>query len=209
MINKIYNSGCGGGWHPTWESWTWPGWEGKRVAVEIYSRYDRVRLYLSDQVIGENNTTEKQGFRAIFYLPYQPGMLKAVGLQNGQEMETFTLATAGDPATIRLTLDRPVIQADGQDLSFVKVEVLDKNGQLQPNADAEIMFDLSGPGLIAGVGSANMKSIEPYQGTQCRVFHGEAQIVIRSTNEPGTLSLKAHAEGLADGTATIQANPPQ
>jgi len=197
----------GWGWHPAWESWTWPGWEGKRMAVEIYSRYDRVRLYLNDQLIGENNAGEKQGFRAIFYLPYQPGTLKAAGLQDGQEKETFTIATADAPASIRLTPDRGTLRADGQDLSFVKVEVLDKNGQLQPNADEEISFDLSGPGLIAGLGSADMKSVEPYQGTQCRVFHGEAQIVVRSTKQSGALALKAHADGLSDGTTSIEAKP--
>jgi beta-galactosidase len=82
--------------------------------------------------------------------------------------------------------------------------VLDKNDQLQPNADNEISFGLTGAGSIAGLGSANMKSEEPYQGTQCRVFHGEALVVIRSNHQPGPIELQAHASGLADGLTAIR-----
>jgi len=195
----------GWGWFPVWESWTWPGWEGKQMAVEVYSRYPKVRLYLNGAPIGEQDTNEGQHFRAIFHLPYQPGTLRVVGVQDGNEVGEYTLATADAPASIRLTPDRTTIHADGQDLSFVQVEVLDKDGKVQPNADEEISFALTGPGSIAGLGNADLKSEEPYQGTQCRVFHGVAQVVIRSTHQPGALQLKAHAEGLADGSASLQA----
>jgi beta-galactosidase len=195
---------AGWGWHPAWESWTWPGWEGKAMEVEVYSRYNKARLYLNDQQVGESEITDKQAFKATFKVPYQPGKLKVVGLQDDREVEAFTLATVDAPARIRLTPDRTVIQANGQDLSFVKVEVLDKNDQLQPNADNEISFGLTGAGSIAGLGSANMKSEEPYQGTQCRVFHGEALVVIRSNHQPGPIELQAHASGLADGLTAIR-----
>jgi beta-galactosidase len=193
------------GWIPTWESWTWPGSEGTPMEVEVYSRYPKARLYLNDQQIGENDTTARQSFRTIFKLPYQPGTLKAVGLQDGNEMETCTLSTAGAPASVRLTPDRSTLHADGQDLSFIQVEVLDKDGNLQPNADEEIIFALSGPGVIAGLGNADMKSEDPYQGTECHVFHGQAQIVIRSTGQPGSIQLKATAQGLTDASVSIQA----
>lgn len=193
------------GWIPTWESWTWPGWEGVPLEVEVYSRYDKVRLYLNDKIIGENDTTARQSFRAIFKLPYQPGTLKAVGLQDGNEVESCTLSTVQAPASIRLTPDHATIHPDGQDLSFVQVEVLDKDGNLQPNADQQITFTLTGPGTIAGLGNADMKCQEPYQGTQCHVFHGRALVVVRSTRQPGTIDLKASAEGLADGSVSLQA----
>ena len=195
----------GWGWFPTWESWTWPGWEGKPMEVEVYSRYPKVRLYLNGSAVGDQDTTEHQHFRAIFKLPYQPGTLKAVGLQDGTEVDGYTLTTADAPASIRLTPDRTTLQADAQDLSFIKVEVLDKNGNVQPNADEEISFALTGPGTIAGLGNADLRSEEPYQGTRCRVFHGVAQVVIRSTHQPGALQLTAHADGLADASASLQA----
>ena len=125
-------------------------------------------------------------------------------MQDGKEVETMTLATTGDATTIKLTPDRATIKADGQDLSFVDVEVVDKDGNLQPNADQLVTFSLDGPGTIAGLGNAYLKSEEPYQGTQCHVYKGRAQIVIRSQEKAGECTLKASADGLNATTAKIE-----
>ncbi len=193
----------GWGWFPTWENWTWPGREGKPMTVEVYSRYEQVRLYLNGKLIDQKPTTRAQNFQASFTLPYQPGTLKAVGVENGQEVGDAELKTVGEASAIRLTADRSTIKADGQDLSFLQVEVVDKDGQLQPNADGLVTFTLTGPGTIAGLGNANLKSEEPYQGTQCHVFHGRALIVLRSTEQAGTLKLKAESSGLTPANVEI------
>ena len=194
----------GHGWSPVWESWTWPGEEGKPMGVDVYSRYDKVRLYLNDKLVGEAPTDRTRNFQATFTLPYQPGTLKAVGVEKGQEAGAVQLATVGEPASVRLSPDRTAIQADGQDLSFVQVEVLDGKGQLQPNADELISFTLSGPGTIAGLGNANLDSTEPYQGTQCHVYHGRALIVLRASKQPGALELRAASTGLAGAETRIE-----
>ncbi len=194
----------GWGWFPTWESWTWPGREGKPMTVEVYSRYEKVRLYLNDKLVDEKPTTRGQNFQASFTLPYQPGTLKAVGIENGQEVGGVHLETVGEPAAIRLTPDRASIKADHQDLSFVTVEVTDAKGALQPNADEAISFSISGPGTIAGLGNANLKCEDSYQGTQCRVFHGRALVVIRSTKEAGVINLQAESAGLTKAAIQIQ-----
>jgi beta-galactosidase len=194
---------AGWGTFPTWESWTWPGREGKEMTVEIYSRYDTVRLYLNDKLIDEKPTTRVQNFTASFTLPYQPGTLKAAGVQDGKEVESTTLATTGDATAIKLTPDRATIKADGQDLSYVDVEVVDKDGNLQPNADQLVTFSLDGPGTIAGLGNAYLKSEEPYQGTQCHVYKGRALVVIRSEEKARECTLKASAGGLTDASTKI------
>ncbi len=191
------------GWYPVWENWTWPGREGKPMGVDVYSRYPSVRLYLNDKLVGEMPTTRKEGYQATFKLTYQPGILKAVGVEDGKESETMQLETVGDPASIKLSADRSTIHADGQDLSFIQVEVLDKQGRLQPNADALISFTLTGPGTIAGLGNALLKSTEPFQGTTCHVYHGRALIVLRGSKTTGTLQLKADSPGLASSNAAI------
>lgn len=191
------------GWFPTWESWTWPGREGKPMAVDVYSRYPSVRLYLNDTLEGEMPTTRKENFQATFKLPYQPGILKAVGVEDGKESESMQLETVSDPASIKLSADRSTIHADGQDLSFIQVDVLDKQGRLQPNADGLISFTLTGPGTIAGLGNAWLKSTEPFQGTTCHVYHGRALIVLRGSKTPGTLDLKADSPGLASSKVAI------
>jgi beta-galactosidase len=199
---KIITVGCG--WYPTWESWTWPGEEGKPMEVEVYSRYESVRLYLNGKPVEEKPTARGQNFKASFTLNYEPGTLKAVGVQDGKAVEEVKFVTTGAPAAIRLTPDRAAIKADGQDLSFVKVEVVDKDGQLQPNADQEIEFSLTGPGAIAGLGNANLKDETPYQGKSCHVFHGRALVVIRGSKEADNLTLKAHAGGLTSATVKIE-----
>ena len=195
---------AGWGWYPVWENWTWPGREGKPMGVDVYSRHEKVRLYLNDKLIGEAPTGRAKNFQATFTLPYQPGTLKAVGVDNGQEVDAMQLETVGAPASIRLTPDRSEIKADGQDLSFIQVEVLDKEGRLQPNADELISFALTGPGTIAGLGNAYLDSTEPFQGTQCHVYHGRALIVLRASKATGTLRLDAQAAGLSPAETQIK-----
>ena len=192
---------------PAWESWTWPGFEGTNFNVEVYSSCDRVQLYLNDQLVGETNTTRAEQFKAMFSVPYAPGKLRAVGLQNGRQVAESLLTTVGDAARIRLAPDHETLQADGQDLSYVTVEVTDKAGGRQPNADQPIHFSLSGPGVMAGVDNGNDRSEERYQGDHRSVWHGRALVVIRSTREAGRIRLTATSPGLADATVTIQSRP--
>ena len=189
----------GWGWWPTFESWTWPGCEGKTLTAEIHSGYEKVRLYLNDKLIAE-----KGGNSVQIDLPYEPGVLKLVGVQNDKEVESRILETVGAPTALKLSPDRSLIKADGQDLSFVTVEAVDAKGRRDPNANHEVRFTLGGPGLIAGLGNANLKSTEAYVGTKCHLYRGRALVVIRTTRQAGSLILTAKSEGLAGATATIE-----
>ena len=189
---------------PTWESWTWPGQEGKNIQVEVCSKYPLVRLYLNDKLIGEQPTTKEKEFKATFTLPYTPGLLKAVAVEENQEMESTVLKTADKPAQLRLMADRTKILANGQDLSFVTVEITDKNGVIQPNADNRFSFQLNGPGTIAGVDNANLKDLDPYVGTTRKAWHGRALVVIRSTRKKGDIILRVSSPELPDAIITIK-----
>src|SRR5207253_1758907 len=103
------------------------------------------------------------------------------------------------------TPDRAAIRSDGQDLSFVAVEAVDGNGHLQPNADAQVDFAINGPGVIAGVGTGNTKSPEPYQATQRSLFNGRALVIIRSAGKPGPIKLTAKSKGLSETSVTLNA----
>jgi len=188
---------------PTWESWTWPGYEGKQLEVEVYSKYPKVRLYLNQKLMGEQSTTEEQQFKATFNVTYTNGELKAVGVVDNKEVETTVLQTSGDAAKIKLITDRTKIVANGQDLSFVTVEVTDKDGKLQPNAENSLEFNISGPGIIAGVDNANIKDIDPYVGTSRKAWHGRALVVIKSTKIAGTIKLSVGSHGLNNVTTEI------
>jgi beta-galactosidase len=181
---------------PVYESWTWPGMEGKPLEVEIYSRGELARLYLGDKLIGEKPTTRAQQFKANFSVPYAAGVLRAVAVQGGKAIAESVLRTAGEPVRVRLTADRSSLRADGQDLSFVLVEAVDANGQPHPNAEHQVTFHLEGPGAIAAVGNADLTSEEPYRGSRRRLFHGKALVIVRTSRIAGALTLTASAPGL-------------
>jgi len=90
------------------------------------------------------------------------------------------------------------------DLSFVTIEVTDKDGNFQPNAESLLHFKIDGPGVIAGVDNANIKDIDPYVGTSRKAWHGRAIVVIKSTKKTGGIKLSVSSEGLTDTTVTIQ-----
>ena len=191
---------------PSLPSWTWPGCEGNDLKVEVYSSYEKVRLYLNGKLLEEKPTTRETRFKAVFSVPYAPGSLKAVAVYNNKEAAENIIATASAPAAIRLITDRADINADGQDLSFVTVEIVDNQGRLNPNADNLIEFKLTGPGSIIGLDNGNLNSDQPYQRNQRSAFHGRAIVVIRSTRAPGDVSLTARTDGLPAATLTIKSH---
>lgn len=189
---------------PTWQSWTWPGFEGKPVQVEVYSRYPKVRLYLNNKLIGEELTAREQQFKATFTLPYSAGIIKAVGIEDNKEIETTTLQTAGEAAHIKLTADKIELTANGQDLSYITVEILDKDGIIQPNAANQLLFKTKGAGTIAGICNADLKDWEQYTGNTCKAWKGRALVVIKSSKLAGDIELTVSSPGLPEVNFNIK-----
>lgn len=190
---------------PTWESWTWPGYEGVDMEVEVYSQYPQVRLYLNGRLIGQKETNIKQEHKATFSVPYSSGQLKAVGVEQEKEVESVILQTAGVESKIKLTADRDVILANGQDVSYVNVEVTDSNGVIQPNAVNRLHFRIEGAGVIAGVDNADLKDYEMYVSDTRRAWHGRALVVIRSTHTEGDIKLIVTSPELFESSIVIKA----
>ncbi len=190
---------------PTWESWNWQGHEGKPIEVEVCSHYPKVRLYLNDALVGESPAGYEQQFKAVFTLPYQEGTLRAAGVDaNGTEQETVVLKTAGASASIRLTTQEPNIKADGQDLAFVIAEVVDKEGNVVPDAANEITFSIRGAGTLEATGSADLKDETSYTASVRKVWKGRAIAVVRSAKQGGKVTLKAVAKGLSSASIIIR-----
>jgi beta-galactosidase len=195
------------GWatYPTLPSWNWTGQEGKEMQVEVYSGVEKVRLFLNDKLIGEKPTGREQEFKAVFSVPYAPGTLKAVGMRGDRSVAESVLTTTGKPSRLRLTADRTVLQADGQDLSFIAVEAVDADGRLQQDADQGVQFAISGPGAIAAVGNGDGRDTASYQSDRRKLFQGRALVVVRTSRQGGPIRLIATAPGLSDGITDIQA----
>ena len=182
---------------PTYESWTWPGHEGKNIDVEVYSHYPKVRLYLNDQLIGEKEVA--QGM-ATFTLPYQPGTLRAMA--GG---ESVSLQTAGEATAIRLSVSTPLhnregkgvsLQADGQDLAFITVELTDAQGTVNLTANNELTASVSGPATLIGFGNADIKDCDRYTDSTHKAWKGRALLVVRSTGKKGRATITVQGKGL-------------
>jgi beta-galactosidase len=192
------------GWPDVWPSWTWPGREGQTFKVDVYSACEKVELFLNDKSLGVQPTTRQEKFIATFEVPYEPGALKAVGYTGEQSAAEYQIKTVGAPTQIRLTPDRGTIKAEAGDLCYVTAEVVDQDGLVHPNADHELFFTVQGEGEIAAVGSSNPVSTERYRGNQRRAHRGRCLVVVKSLGEPGTVRLRAQADGLDEAEILIQ-----
>ena len=165
---------------PTWESWNWKGWEGKPIDVEIYTKSPEVSLYLNDQLISTKTVDRSTEFKAVFSVPYEAGTLRAVAGD-----QTVTLSTAGAPAALRLNTDRKVLKADGQQLAFITVEVVDKDGRVCPDAAIPCEVGVNGQARLMAAASADLKDREPSTSQHFTTWKGRAMIVVRSNPQKG------------------------
>jgi beta-galactosidase len=181
--------------------WNWK--PGEKVDVVAYFNHaDEVELFLNGRSQGTKR--KENGDMHVFWrLPFQPGVLKAVSRKNGHVVLTREVRTAEAPAQIVLVPDRQTIKADGTDLSFVTVKVVDKNGTVVPMADNLIKFDVTGPGRIAGVDNGNQISHESFKASQRKAFHGMALAIVQAKRRSGQIVLKATAGNLAPASVVL------
>jgi beta-galactosidase len=195
---------------PTFESWTWPGHEGKPIEVEIYSRSPKVRLYLNGEVVGEKSTTRKEEYKAIFKIPYQPGVLRAEAIdESGNVIAELNngrneLKTAGEPYAIRAYADRTKLKAYGQDLAFITVEVLDKQGVVCPNASNELAFSVKGKGKFIAAGNADIKELDTTVDSKHKAWKGRALAVVKASMKSGKTVLTVTSPGLRSATVVLK-----
>jgi beta-galactosidase len=193
------------GWatYPTVASWTWPGHEGQDLQVEVYSRAEKVRLYLNGKLLGEQPTGRDQQFRAVFHVPYQAGVLRTVALRDGKVVAQQRLTTTGPAARLRLVPDRSSLHADGEDLAFVQVEAVDAQGSPVFDASQDIHFSVSGPATILAAGNADQQDSSSYQGKARKLYQGRALVVLRTTTHAGDIRLHVDAAGLDSASSHL------
>ena len=162
-------------------------------------------MFLNDKLIGEKLTGREQEFKATFSVPYTAGTLKAVGMRGDKPIAESILTTAGKAAALRITADRTVVQADGQDLSYLVAEAVDAEGRFQPHADQEVQFAISGPAVIAAVGNGDAQDNASYQGDRRKLFEGRALVVVRTSKQSGWITIKAQAPELSEGSVKVEA----
>jgi len=191
-------------WHDHVAEWNWEGYENQPIDVNVYSGHEKVELFLNGKSLGIKETNGENKFIATWQVPYQSGELKAVGYDGEKEKATNILKTAQTPVQLKLTADRSEIQSNGQDLSFITVEVLDENGIRNPLAENLVNFEISGPGKIVAVASSNPMSSESFQQPQRKAWKGRCLVIVKSEKKTGEIVLKAKSEGLPSGELVIK-----
>ena len=134
---------------------------------------------------------------------YSPGSLKAIGRTGAGEVLVREVRTAGAPARILLEPDRAVIAADGRDLSFITVTVLDDAGTLVPDADQLVTFTVEGEGRLVGVDNGSQTSLESFKGSARRAFNGMCLAVVQSRRSAGEIKVTGSSGGLAGASVKI------
>lgn len=181
--------------------WTWPGREGEITPVYCYTDFPTAELFLNGKSMGKitknvnakslNDSTLLDRYRLRWNnVRYEPGEIKVVVYDDkGQVAGEEIVRTAGKAAQLRLSADREVISADGNDISFVTVEMLDGKGNLVPDADDELEFHVSGAGRFKAVCNGDATSFESFVEPQMKLFHGKLVVLVQSTSKAGKITL--------------------
>jgi beta-galactosidase len=199
--------------------WNWPERVGQKVPVFVYTNGDSAELFLNGKSLGRRakikEVTDKAYYGVLdkyrlrwMDVVYQPGELKAVAYKDGKPIGEAFMRTAGKPAAVRLTPDRKELTASGADLCYLLVEAVDEKGTPCALADDLIHFKVEGPAAIAGVGSGNPLSLEPFQGDRRKLFFGKAMLILRTNEGPGgTVSVTAESDGLSSAKIVVVSKP--
>jgi len=193
------------GWPDELQSWNWEGNEGKMMDIRVFTSFPVIRLELNGKIIDEKPVSDTSRLIVRFKVPYEPGILKAIALENGKEAASKELKTTGTPVKVKLTADRIKINASRNDLSYVKVEITDAQGIVIPDANIPVTYTVSGDGERAGSGNACPDDMESFNSPVCKTYHGRALAILRplENKKKGTITLRAEADGLAGGEISI------
>lgn len=182
--------------------WNWT--EGQKIDMWCYyNNADEVELFINGESQGIRSKDE-DNLHVVWRVKFIPGTVKVVARKDGNIIAEKEIHTAGTPHKIRLTPDRDVITADEKDLSFVTVEVLDKDNNLCPLSENLINFEVKGNAFIAGVDNGCQTSMERFKDNKRNAFNGKCLVVLQNNGEKGTATLTAKSNGLESSTIEIK-----
>ena len=204
--------------------WTWPGREGETTPVFVYTNYPSAELFVNGVSQGvrtkdvsitlegtmnpesEQALKRQERYRLMWMdVKYEPGTVMVVAYNEaGEAVAEEQVCTAGKPHHIELSVDRAAIKADGRDLAFVTVRVVDKDGNLCPNADNLIRYSVKGAGSYRAGANGDPTSLELFHVPQMHVFSGMMTAIVQSNETPGTIALTATAKGLKSATISVK-----
>ena len=198
-----FGRGGGGGAGGAQESWNWSS--NATVTIRCYTTCQEVTLTLNDQPLGSKQLADAVQGTLTWQVPFQPGVLKAVGHSNGKPDCEFVLKTAGPAGAVALLPEVTKLRANGKDVSCIEFRVVDDQGVRVPNAAQELTFTVEGPGKLIDLDNGDLNTPESGKDGKRHVLRGHGLAIVQATREPGRIRLTAKAEGLKDATVEIDA----
>ena len=203
--------------------WTWPGREGEVTPIFVYTNYPSAELFINgksqgkrtkDMTVTIENSSDstslaelkrQKRYRLMWMdTKYEPGTVKVVAYNDkGEAVAEKDIHTAGKPHHIELVADRQVINADGKDLSFITVKVVDKDGNLCPDAQHSIKYSVKGTGYYRAGANGDPVNLELFHKPQMKVFYGMMTAIVQNNGEEGKITLTASGKGLKSAKIVI------
>ena len=183
--------------------WNWPGKEDHAIDVWCYSNCKQVELFLNGHSLGKHAMPRYSHLQ--WAVKYEPGMLSAKGYDDkGKIIAETKMETTGEPAAIKLEPDRTILTTNGTDISLVTVRIVDEQGRAVPMATNAVIFSVTGPGQLIGLGNGDPNCHEPDKGRQRSAFNGLCLAIIQSFHTPGTITIQADSPGLKSAVAGVE-----
>ncbi|MBO9619241.1 MAG: DUF4982 domain-containing protein [Niabella sp.] len=188
--------------------WNWEDRVDSIVPVHVYTSGDEAELFLNGKSLGRKRKQRGKDFRLVWeQVVYQPGTLKVVAYKNGKPWATDVVKTTGPAAKLSLTSNVKKIANDGKELAFITLRVEDRSGLMVPRAHPKIRFTIEGPGEIIATDNGDATSFESFQSPDKTAFNAMALVIVKAKrNAGGSLKIKAAADGLQAGQATVLIN---
>ena len=189
--------------------WNWEGREGEITPVFVYTSYDSAELFVNGKSMGKrvkNRSSKLSRYRLMWLdVKYEPGTLKVVTFDSeGKRAAEKTIQTAGTPYKIVLNADKKILRADGEDLSYVTVSVVDKNGIPCPTATNQLDFEVAGAGDFRAVCNGDATSLALFHKPTMKLFSGKLVVTVQSSTKKGVIKLCVKGEGLKGETIKIK-----
>lgn len=204
--------------------WNWKGREGEVTPIFVYTNYPSAELFINGKSQGKRTkdlsitrdgsankeaekTFERQKRYRLMWMDtkYEPGTVKVIAYdEHGKEVAEKEMKTAGKPHRIELSVDRSIIKADGKDLAFINVKIVDKDGNFCPNETREIKFKIKGSGSYKAAANGNPASLESFQAPFMKLFSGQLTAIVQSAENPGTIIFEASAKGVKSAKIKIE-----
>ena len=189
--------------------WNWEGREGEKTPVFVYTNYPSAELFINGKSYGRQtkhkNGTVENRYRLMWHdAVYQPGEVRVVAYdEQGNPVAEKTVRTAGKPHHIELVTGRSSLQADGKDLAYVTLRIVDKDGNLCPNDGRLVSFKVKGAGKYRASANGDPTCLDLFHKPEMHAFGGMLTVIVQSGEKTGEIELQATAKGIKTGTIRI------